>query len=50
MTPSNQSGLTGTAVAVGAAAEAGAAAGVTLLLAGEGALLPTPFVAATVNV
>ena len=46
MMPSSHSGLVGTGVA---AAGAGAT-GVTLLLAAEAALVPTPFVAVTVNV
>ena len=53
--PSSQIGLVGTGVAtVGNGGTGGAggtgATGVTLLLAGEAALLPTPFVAVTVNV
>ena len=42
MMPSSHSGLVGTGVA---AVGTGGAAGVTLLLAAEAALVPTPFVA-----
>ena len=47
--PSSQIGLVGTGVATFGAGGAGAT-GVTLLLAAEAALVPTPFVAVTVNV
>ena len=46
MMPSSHSGLVGTGVAVAG----DGATGVTLLLAAEAALVPTPFVAVTVNV
>ena len=50
MTPSSHSGLVGTGVATVGTGGTGGAAGVTLLLAAEAALVPTPFVAVTVNV
>ena len=52
MMPSSHSGLVGTGVAtVGTGGTGGTGgSGVTLLLAGEAALVPTPFVAVTVNV
>ena len=49
MMPSSQIGLVGTGVATVGTGGAGAT-GVTLLLAAEAALVPTPFVAVTVNV
>jgi hypothetical protein len=49
MMPSSHSGLVGTGVATVGTGGAGAT-GVTLLLAAEAALVPTPFVAVTVNV
>ncbi len=49
MMPSSHSGLVGTGVAMFGTGGAGAT-GVTLLLAAEAALVPTPFVAVTVNV
>ena len=49
MMPSSHSGLVGTGVATFGAGGTGAT-GVTLLLAAEAALVPTPFVAVTVNV
>ena len=49
MMPSSHSGLVGTGVATVGTDGAGAT-GVTLVLAAEAALVPTPFVAVTVNV
>jgi hypothetical protein len=49
MMPSSHSGLVGTGVATFGAGGAGAT-GVTLLLAAEAALVPTPFVAVRLNV
>jgi hypothetical protein len=52
MMPSSHSGLVGTGVATFGTGGAGGtgATGVTLLLAAEAALVPTSFVAVTVNV